>query len=67
MAILAVAASTSLLAGEEQPGTLELLLAQPITRTRLFAERVTVFVVAAVAVTLVDLRGGIEVCEHPHL
>lgn len=56
-AIYAVVASTGLLAGDEQRGTLDLLLSQPVSRSRLFAERVGGLVIGALLIGLVAAVG----------
>ncbi len=50
--MMAVAAGARAVAGDEEAGTLELLLAHPVSRTRLVAER---FGALAAAVTLLGL------------
>jgi ABC-2 type transport system permease protein len=50
LAIFAVAAGTGLIAGEEERGTLDLLLSQPIPRWRLVAEKFGAFFVATLAI-----------------
>lgn len=49
-AIYAVVASTALLAGDEQRGALDLMLAQPLSRRRLFLERTGGLAVGAVLI-----------------
>lgn len=56
-AIYAVVASTGLFAGDEQRGMLELLLSQPLSRTRLFIERVAGLVVGALVISVVGAVG----------
>jgi ABC-2 type transport system permease protein len=56
-AIYAVVASTGLFAGDEQRGTLELLLSQPLSRTRLFVERVAGLVIGALVISVVGAIG----------
>lgn len=56
-AIYAVVASTGLLAGDEQRGTLELLLSQPLSRTRLFVQRVAGLVIGALVISVVGAVG----------
>jgi ABC-2 type transport system permease protein len=48
--IFGIMAGTSLLAGEEVAGTLELLLARPISRTRLAVEKILGLIAAIVAI-----------------
>ena len=47
MLVFAIRTATGLIAGEEHDGTLELLLAQPITRAALFAQRVAALIAGA--------------------
>jgi len=69
MVIYAIVEGTGVLAGEESAGTLDLLLACPITRTRLFLEKAlatVVGIVAIVALTVVGFligyaTGGIDI------
>ena len=73
--IYAVVASTGQLAGEEGRGSLESLLAQPISRTRLIFEKVAAFVEGAllidaivsvgwlVSVPFVDLHGKLTLVD----
>ena len=69
MVIYAIVQGTGVLAGEESAGTLDLLLACPITRTRLFLEKALATVagiVAIVALTVVGFligyaTGGIDI------
>jgi ABC-2 type transport system permease protein len=56
-AIYAVVASTGLLASDEQRGTLELLLSQPLSRARLFVERVGALVIGALLISLLGAIG----------
>lgn len=75
LVIYAVVASTGQLAGEEGRGSLESLLAQPISRTRLFAEKAAAFVAGALlicaivsvgwllSVPFVDLHGKLTLLE----
>jgi len=53
LVIYAVVASTGLVAGEEGRGTLESLLAQPVSRTRLILEKVGAFLTGAVLICLI--------------
>ncbi len=57
VAIYAVVASTGLFAGDEQRGTLELLLSEPLSRTRLFMERVAALVIGALLISLLAAIG----------
>ncbi len=75
LAIFAIIASTAQLAGDEQQGTLELMLAQPVSRRRLFLERATGLAIGAVLITalvalgflvsapFIDLKGDVAVWE----
>ena len=75
LAIYAIIASTAQLAGDEQQGTLELMLAQPVSRRRLFLERATALAIVAVLITVlaalgflvsapfIDLKGDVTVWE----
>ncbi len=53
LGILAIAAGTSLLGREEREGTLELLLARPISRSRLIAAKATVGILIVIFIGLV--------------
>ncbi len=57
MLIYAVVAGTGMLAGDEGRGTLEVLLAQPISRTRLFASRAVALLLGAVLICVVNVLG----------
>lgn len=57
LVIFAIMAGTSLLAGEEAEGTLDLLLAQPIGRTRLALEKMAGFAVGAFLILLIAYVG----------
>ena len=71
LAVFAITAGTALLAGEEGAGTLELLLAQPISRRAVFAQKFAALALATAAIhlvaglgflltaPLVDLRGEV--------
>lgn len=56
-AMYAVFASTSLFGSDEQDGTLELLLTQPISRRRLFVERVGGLVIATLLIGALAATG----------
>lgn len=56
-AIYAVVASTGLLAGDEQSGTLDLVLAQPLSRRRLFLARTGGLVIGAVVIAVAGAAG----------
>jgi ABC-2 type transport system permease protein len=55
--IFAVGLAAAQIAGEEDEGTLSLLLAYPVTRTRLLAQKLAVVVVGTVLLTLVHFLG----------
>lgn len=55
--VYAVIQGTGVLAAEESNGTLELLLAQPISRTRLFIEKALSIVVGTLAIVLLVFPG----------
>lgn len=55
--IFAIMAGTSALAGEEAEGTLDLLLAQPISRGRLVMEKMAGFAISAVLITAINYVG----------
>jgi ABC-2 type transport system permease protein len=55
--IFAIMAGTSALAGEEANGTLDLLLAQPLTRLRLAAEKIAALSLATAGVVVAVLPG----------
>jgi len=57
MVIYAIVQGTGVLAGEESAGTLELLLACPITRTRLFLEKALATVAGIIAVVALTVPG----------
>ena len=75
LAVFAIISGTALLGGEEGAGTLELLLAQPISRRAVFAQKLAALALAAVAIHLVaglgflltapfvDLRGEVGALE----
>ncbi len=75
LAVFAIIAGTGLLGGEEGAGTLELLLAQPVSRRMVFAQKLAALAVATVAIhavaglgfllsaPFVDLRGEIGALE----
>jgi ABC-2 type transport system permease protein len=52
LAVFAVAAGTGIIAGEEERGTLELLLSQPIRRWRVVAEKAGALLVAVLLICL---------------
>ena len=55
--VFAIMAGTAALAGEESNGTLDLLLAQPISRRRLVLEKMAGFAVSALAIALLVNAG----------
>jgi ABC-2 type transport system permease protein len=57
MIIFAVVSGTGLLAGDEGRGTLETLLAQPVSRTSVFLSRALALAVAAVAICALTTLG----------
>lgn len=57
IAIYAIVTSTGLLAGDEGRGSLELVLAQPISRTRVFVEGVAALLVGAVLICAATAAG----------
>jgi ABC-2 type transport system permease protein len=75
LVVYAIIASTGLLAGEEGRGALESTLAQPVSRTRYFLEKVAAFVAGALIICLViaafwllsvpfvDLHGDLTLAE----
>lgn len=52
LAVLGIGIGTAAIAGEEEDGTLDLLLAQPVTRTQIVVEKMAAGVVLIVAVVL---------------
>jgi len=57
MVVFAIMGGTSALAGEEASGTLDLALAQPMTRTRLLLEKLAGLLVAAALIFLLIYAG----------
>ena len=53
LAIFAVVAGSGLIAGEEEKGTLDLLLSHPIRRWRVVAEKFAAFVVATIVIMVI--------------
>lgn len=54
--VFAIMAGTALIAGEENAGTLELLLSQPLSRRRLILEKMAAFAVASMSIAvLIDI------------
>ena len=71
LAIFAVVVGTGLIAGEEEKGTLDLLLAHPIRRWRMVTDKFAAFVVATmlimVLVTLFFVSGSVMIGETSQL
>jgi len=67
LAVFAVAVGTGLIAGEEEKGTLDLLLSQPIHRWRVVAEKSAALVAATVLIVLLAavcmIAGSVAVGE----
>lgn len=59
LVVYAIIQGTGVLAGEESSGTLDLLLAQPISRTRLFIEKATSIVLGTLVIVLLILPGWV--------
>jgi len=59
LSIYAVVASTGLLAGDEDRGSLDSVLAQPISRVRVARERMTAFLAGAVAICVLTSLGWV--------
>lgn len=59
LVVYAIIQGTGVLAGEESNGTLDLLLAQPISRTRLFLEKTASIFVGTLAILVLILPGWI--------
>ena len=59
--IFAVLAGSTLLAGDEENGTLDLILAHPLSRTALFAGRSLAFLIAALAILVITWLGFVLV------
>jgi ABC-2 type transport system permease protein len=57
LVIFAVGVAAAQIAGEEDEGTLSLLLAYPVTRTRLLAQKLAVLVTGVVALALAHFLG----------
>jgi beta-exotoxin I transport system permease protein len=57
VAVYAVVASTSLLAGEESRGTADFLLTQPVSRRRLYIEKLVGWLLGAIAILLLTNLG----------
>ena len=71
LAIFAVVVGTGLVAGEEEKGTLDLLLAHPIRRWQVVTEKFAAFVVATVLimvlVAIFFLSGSVMIGQTSHL
>ncbi len=61
LGIFAVLVGSGLLASDEENGTLDLVLAHPVSRTTLFAGRVLAFAVAALAILAIAWLGLVAV------
>lgn len=59
LVVYAIVQGTGVLAGEESNGTLDLLLAQPISRARLFIEKAASIIAGALAIVVLILPGWI--------
>lgn len=59
LVVYAIIQGTGALAGEESNGTLDLLLAQPISRTRLFLEKAASIIVGTLAIVALMLPGWV--------
>lgn len=57
LVVYAIIQGTGALAGEESSGTLDLLLAQPVSRTRLFIEKAVAIIVGTLAIVALMLPG----------
>jgi ABC-2 type transport system permease protein len=57
--IFAILAGSGLLAGDEESGTLDLVLAHPVSRTALFAGRCLAFLAATIAILAINWVGFI--------
>lgn len=57
LAVYAIIQGTGVLGGEESSGTLDLLLAQPISRARLFLEKAGSIIVGTLAIVVLILPG----------
>ncbi len=59
LAVYAIIQGTGVLAGEESSGTLDLLLAQPVSRARLFVEKALSIIAGTLAIVALMLPGWI--------
>ncbi len=59
LVVYAIIQGTGVLAGEESNGTLDLLLAQPISRMRLFLEKTASIIVGTLAIIALTLPGWV--------
>jgi ABC-2 type transport system permease protein len=57
LVVFAIMQGTNMLAGEEASGTMDILLAQPISRTRLLLEKLAAFVAGTVGIALLTMAG----------
>jgi ABC-2 type transport system permease protein len=57
LVVFAIMQGTNMLAGEEAAGTMDILLAQPISRTRLLLEKLAAFVAGTMGIALLTMAG----------
>ncbi|HXH20808.1 MAG TPA: ABC transporter permease subunit [Dehalococcoidia bacterium] len=57
LVIFAIMQGTNMLAGEEAAGTMDLLLSQPLSRTRLLFEKLAAFVAGTLGIVLLTILG----------
>jgi ABC-2 type transport system permease protein len=57
LVVFAIMQGTNMLAGEEASGTMDVLLAQPISRTRLLLEKLAAFIAGTLGITLITMAG----------
>jgi ABC-2 type transport system permease protein len=55
--IFAIMAGSGLLAGDEENGTMDLILAHPVSRTALFVGRALAFLIATIAILVINWAG----------
>jgi len=63
LSFLAIGLGSSLISREEETGTLELLLARPISRTRLLAAKALAGLIITVTVSLTSLVSTLVICK----
>lgn len=63
LSFLAIGLGSSLISREEETGTLELLLARPISRTRLLAAKTLAGLIITVTVSLTSLVSTLVICK----